>query len=65
MQKLVQEAFLPVNKGSRYCQEKSQLNEQTILALLCASFDLDILDISSTQEFIKKTQREKKFCLKV
>jgi hypothetical protein len=65
MQRLVQEAFLPVSRGNLYCQEKSQVNEQTILALLSASFDLDILDISSTQEFIKKTQREKKFCLKV
>ena len=41
------------------------MDEQTILALLSATFDFDIRDLNSTQEFIKKTQREKKFCLKV
>ena len=53
------------NKTQNFSEPDVNIEHETVLALLTSSFDLEQVTIKSAQEFVKKTQREKKFCQKI
>jgi len=67
MQNLAKENEYIMSQTNFHKPEFPEINieNETVLALLTSSFDLKEVSIKSAQEFVKRTQREKKFCLKI
>ena len=67
MQNLAKENEYIMSQTNFHKPEVPEINieNETVLALLTSSFDLKEVSIKSAQEFVKRTQREKKFCLKI